>query len=71
MVSGSDAREDILDALSAGVHGYIVKSLPLNELVDKIRYILSGELYHRRDRGIEIAPVHGLRVGAQKMVGHG
>ena len=25
VLSGSDRREDILDALSAGVHGYIVK----------------------------------------------
>jgi DNA-binding NarL/FixJ family response regulator len=45
VVSGSDAREDILNALSAGVHGYIVKSQPSDELIEKLRYILSGEIY--------------------------
>jgi DNA-binding NarL/FixJ family response regulator len=45
VLSGSDAREDILDALSAGVHGYLVKTQPLDQLVDRLRYILSGEIY--------------------------
>jgi DNA-binding NarL/FixJ family response regulator len=45
VLSSSDAREDILDALSAGVHGYIVKSQPSDDLIDKLRYVLSGEIY--------------------------
>lgn len=45
VVSGSDAREDILQALWAGVHGYIVKTQHTNQLIDKLRYILSGEIY--------------------------
>lgn len=45
ILSGSDRREDILEALAAGVHGYIVKSQHTDELVDRLRYILSGEIY--------------------------
>jgi len=45
VLSGSDSREDILDALSAGVHGYIVKTQPLDQLVDRLRYVMSGEIY--------------------------
>jgi DNA-binding NarL/FixJ family response regulator len=45
VLSGSDRREDILDALSAGVHGYIVKSQDIDQLADRLRYILSGEIY--------------------------
>src|SRR5262245_54159946 len=45
VVSGSDSREDILGALWAGVHGYIVKTQHTDQLIDKLRYILSGEIY--------------------------
>jgi DNA-binding NarL/FixJ family response regulator len=45
VLSASDSREDILDALSAGVHGYIVKSQHTEQLIDRLRYILSGEIY--------------------------
>jgi DNA-binding NarL/FixJ family response regulator len=45
VLSGSDSREDILEALAAGVHGYILKTQPLDQLVDRIRYIMSGEIY--------------------------
>jgi DNA-binding NarL/FixJ family response regulator len=45
VISGSDSREDILDALAAGVHGYIVKSQRTSALIDRLRYILSGEIY--------------------------
>jgi len=45
VLSGSDRREDILDALSAGVHGYIVKSQDTDQLADRLRYVLSGEIY--------------------------
>lgn len=43
--TGSDEREDILAALAAGVHGYIVKSARLDSLVERLCYILSGEIY--------------------------
>jgi DNA-binding NarL/FixJ family response regulator len=45
VLSGSTSRKDILDALSAGVHGYIVKNLTSEDLIDKLRYVLSGEIY--------------------------
>ena len=45
VLSASDRREDILEALSAGVHGYIVKSQKTDGLIDRLRYILSGEIY--------------------------
>ena len=43
VLSASDHREDILEALSAGVHGYIVKNQ--KDLIGYLRYILSGEVY--------------------------
>ena len=43
VLSASDHREDILEALSAGAHGYIVKSQ--KDLIGHLRYILSGEVY--------------------------
>jgi DNA-binding NarL/FixJ family response regulator len=45
VLSASEAREDILDAMAAGAHGYIVKSQHTDELIGKLRYILSGEIY--------------------------
>jgi peptide/nickel transport system substrate-binding protein len=45
VVSGSDSREDILQAMSAGAHGYIIKSQHTDKLIDRLRYILSGEIY--------------------------
>ena len=44
-ISAYERREDILEALSAGVHGYIVKSQNTDGLIDRLRYILSGEIY--------------------------
>lgn len=45
VLSGSTSRTDILDALAAGMHGYVVKSQTSEELIDKLRYVLSGEIY--------------------------
>jgi DNA-binding NarL/FixJ family response regulator len=45
VISGSDSREDILASLAAGVHGYIVKSQRTGALLDRLRYVLSGEIY--------------------------
>jgi DNA-binding NarL/FixJ family response regulator len=45
VISGSDSREDILAALAAGVHGYIAKSLRTKALIDRLRYVLGGEIY--------------------------
>jgi DNA-binding NarL/FixJ family response regulator len=45
VLSASDSRQDILEALSAGAHGYIVKSQNTDRLVDRLRHVLSGEIY--------------------------
>jgi DNA-binding NarL/FixJ family response regulator len=45
VLSASDSRKDILEALSAGAHGYIVKSQNTEQLIDRLRYVLSGEIY--------------------------
>jgi DNA-binding NarL/FixJ family response regulator len=45
VLSASDSRKDILEALSAGAHGYIVKSQNMGQLVEKLRHVLSGEIY--------------------------
>ena len=44
VLSASDSRKDILEALSAGAHGYIVKSQNTDRLVDRLRHVLSGEI---------------------------
>ena len=45
VLSASDQRTDILAALEAGVHGYIVKSEKTDNLLERLRYIASGEIY--------------------------
>jgi DNA-binding NarL/FixJ family response regulator len=45
VLSGSEARQDILAALDAGVHGYIIKSIRTELLIKRLQYILSGEIY--------------------------
>lgn len=45
VLSGSERREDILASLEAGVHGYVVKNECTEKLVERIKYILSGEVY--------------------------
>lgn len=45
VVSGSDSRDDILAALSAGVHGYIVKNARPQAMIAAIERVLAGEIY--------------------------
>ncbi len=45
VVSASASRRDILLALEAGVHGYMLKSLPVSELVKALGTILDGGVY--------------------------
>ncbi|MEI9987554.1 MAG: response regulator transcription factor [Aliidongia sp.] len=45
VVSASDARDDILDALGAGAHGYIPKSSSPDQLVAALRQIIAGGIY--------------------------
>jgi DNA-binding NarL/FixJ family response regulator len=45
VVSASASRRDILVALEAGVHGYMLKSLPVAELVKALGVIFDGGVY--------------------------
>jgi DNA-binding NarL/FixJ family response regulator len=45
VLSGSDARNDVLGALGAGVHGYVVKTSPDGELLAAIERVRRGQVY--------------------------
>ena len=45
VLSGSEARADILAALVAGVHGYIVKRDRTENVVAHLKHVLAGEIY--------------------------
>ncbi len=45
VISGSNSRRDILLALEAGVHGYMLKSLSITELTGALRTVFDGGIY--------------------------
>ncbi|MFT3729313.1 MAG: response regulator transcription factor [Terricaulis sp.] len=45
VVSAWEERADIISALSAGVHGYIPKSLPSAEIANALKSILEGRIF--------------------------
>jgi DNA-binding NarL/FixJ family response regulator len=45
VVSAWEERPEIFGALSAGVHGYIPKSLPSSEIANAIRSVLDGRIF--------------------------
>ncbi len=45
VITGSDDRSTILECLGAGVHGYILKSSPVDEIQRAISTILAGGVY--------------------------
>ncbi|MEJ0023615.1 MAG: response regulator transcription factor [Alphaproteobacteria bacterium] len=45
VMSASESREDILSALSGGVHGYIPKSLSASQIEAALRDVLGGRIY--------------------------
>jgi len=45
VLSGSESRNDMLGALGAGVHGYVVKTSPDGELLAAIDRIRHGQVY--------------------------
>lgn len=64
VVSAWEERAEILAALSAGVHGYIPKSLSSSEIAGALRSILDGRIYvpatvGRRDPGEPVAAATG------------
>jgi DNA-binding NarL/FixJ family response regulator len=45
VLSASESRSDILDALGAGVHGYIPKTAQPDDIAAAIKYVLDGNVY--------------------------
>ena len=45
VVSGSGGRDDIFLALQAGLHGYVPKTLDVNEIVSAFQKIIKGEIF--------------------------
>ena len=45
VVSASRRRQDILMTLDAGAHGFIPKSMGIDELTNSLRSVLSGSIY--------------------------
>lgn len=74
VVSAWEERADILAALSAGVHGYIPKSLPSSEIASALRSILDGRIYvpaamGKREPGAPQAPAPASETGQSKLTG--
>lgn len=45
VVTASRDRDVVLDSLGAGVHGYIPKDFPVQEMADALRTVLAGQIY--------------------------
>ncbi|HEY1932638.1 MAG TPA: response regulator transcription factor [Acetobacteraceae bacterium] len=45
VVTGVDERSMILDCLAAGVHGYVLKASPVEEIIRAVRMVLAGDIY--------------------------
>ena len=45
IVSASETKDDVLDAIAAGLNGFIPKTLPIAEFVSAIKIILAGRIY--------------------------
>ena len=74
VVSAWEERAEILAALSAGVHGYIPKSLPSTEIADAIRAVLDGRIYvpaaiGRREPGAPLTSGGPIESGHDKLTG--
>jgi DNA-binding NarL/FixJ family response regulator len=72
VVSAWEERAEIIAALSAGVHGYIPKSLSSNEIAAAIRSILGGQIFvppalGRREPGAYQAAQAAPVVGSDKL----
>jgi DNA-binding NarL/FixJ family response regulator len=45
VVTGVEERAMILDCLAAGVHGYVLKASPAEEIIRAVRMVLAGDIY--------------------------
>jgi DNA-binding NarL/FixJ family response regulator len=48
VVTGIEERAMILDCLAAGVHGYVLKASPVEEIIRAVRMVLAGDIYVAR-----------------------
>lgn len=74
VVSAWEERAEIIQALSAGVHGYIPKSLSSNEIAAAIRQVLDGQIYvpvalGRREPGVAADASVPAAPGSDKLTG--
>lgn len=72
VVSAWEERAEIIGALSAGVHGYIPKSLPSAEIANAIRSILDGQIFvppalGRREPGAPLTVAANAGDGGDKL----
>ncbi len=63
VVSGSQDRSDILQALAAGVHGYVPKSLGPQDLAGALGRIIDGDIFVPRSLADGAGPRVGLLDG--------
>lgn len=70
VVSGSDSRDDILCALAAGVHGYILKNQGSEVLLEKLHYVLGGDIYVPPSLANRPEPRHNGNAPASEPRGH-
>lgn len=59
VISGSEAKEDVLGCLAAGVDGYIPKSLSVAEMTAALSQVMNGGMFVPRAitrRGVDPAP---------------
>jgi DNA-binding NarL/FixJ family response regulator len=65
VLSASESRHDILEALSAGVHGYITKTAQPEDIAAAFKYVLAGGVYvppllsHAADEAQSLPPEPG------------
>lgn len=59
VMSSSEASSDVLGCISAGVDGYIPKSLPVSDMIAALNQVLNGSVYV--PRAARAAPAGGPR----------
>jgi DNA-binding NarL/FixJ family response regulator len=78
VITGQDDRSTILECLSAGIHGYILKASPIEEIMQAMTSILAGHVYVTpalaRFASLQRATVHDaepIQLSASASAAHG
>jgi DNA-binding NarL/FixJ family response regulator len=72
ILSASGERQDVLDAMTAGATGYLVKSAQLRELVGAVRSVAAGEaVFTPGLAGLVLGEYRRLAAGAGSRAGAG